>query len=376
MAISTTAPPEPPASAPVRGRLARVLHPGAWWIWALGMATAASRTTNPLLLGLVIAVVAFVVSARRSDAPWARGFRYYLYLAAFVVVVRMLFRMLFDGQSGETILFTLPEVPLPEAAAGVRIGGPVSAEGMLSAFYDGLRLATLLVCVGAANALANPKRLLASLPGALHELGVTITVALSIAPQLVESAQRVHRARRLRGEVGRRTRLFREVAVPVMTDALDRSLLLAASMDARGYGRHGAAPAGERRRTGLLVLGGLVGVCIGVYGLLDATTPRALGLPMLAVGVAVAGAGFVLGGRRVQRSRYRPDPWAGAEWGVAICGVAVALTLVAVGQSDPVALDATLDPLSWPPLPVVAALGILVGLLPAWIAPPAPGGRR
>jgi hypothetical protein len=151
--------------------------------------------------------------------------------------------MLFDGQSGETILFTLPEVPLPEAAAGVRIGGPVSAEGMLSAFYDGLRLATLLVCVGAANALANPKRLLASLPGALYELGVTITVALSIAPQLVESAQRVHRARRLRGEVGRRTRLFREVAVPVMTDALDRSLLLAASMDARGYGRHGGAPA-------------------------------------------------------------------------------------------------------------------------------------
>lgn len=376
MAISTTAPPEPPASTPERGRLARVLHPGAWWIWALGMATAASRTTNPLLLGLVIAVVAFVVSARRSDAPWARGFRYYLYLAAFVVVVRMLFRMLFDGQSGETILFTLPEVPLPEAAAGVRIGGPVSAEGMLSAFYDGLRLATLLVCVGAANALANPKRLLASLPGALYELGVTITVALSIAPQLVESAQRVHRARRLRGEVGRRTRLFREVAVPVMTDALDRSLLLAASMDARGYGRHGAAPARERRRTGVLVLGGLVGVCIGVYGLLDATTPRALGLPMLAVGVAVAGAGFVLGGRRVQRSRYRPDPWAGAEWGVAICGVAVALTLVAVGQSDPVALDATLDPVSWPPLPAAAALGILVGLLPAWIAPPAPGGRR
>jgi energy-coupling factor transport system permease protein len=376
MAISTTAPPEPPASTPERGRLARVLHPGAWWIWALGMATAASRTTNPLLLGLVIAVVAFVVSARRTDAPWARGFRYYLYLAVFVVVVRMLFRMLFDGQSGETILFTLPEVPLPEQAAGVRIGGPVSAEGMLSAFYDGLRLATLLVCVGAANALANPKRLLASLPGALYELGVTITVALTIAPQLVESAQRVHRARRLRGEVGRRTRLFREVAVPVMTDALDRSLLLAAAMDARGYGRHGAATVRERRRTGVLVLGGLVGVCIGVYGLLDATTPRALGLPMLAVGALVAATGFLLGGRRVQRSRYRPDPWVGPEWGVAACGVAVALVLVVVGQSDPVALDATIDPVSWPTLPIAAAVGVLLGLLPAWIAPPAPGGRR
>jgi energy-coupling factor transport system permease protein len=375
MAISTTVPPSSAASTRP-GRLPRVLHPGAWWIWALGMATAASRTTNPLLLCLVIAVVAFVVSARRSDAPWARGFRYYLYLAAFVVLVRMLFRMLFDGQAGATVLFTLPEVPLPESAAGVRIGGPVSAEGLLTALYDGLRLATLLVCVGAANALANPKRLLASLPGALHEVGVTITVALTIAPQLVESAQRVHRARRLRGEVGRRTRLFREVAVPVMTDALDRSLLLAAAMDARGYGRHGATTAAERRRTGALVLLGLLGVCVGVYGVLDATTPRALGLPMLAVGVALAGTGFLLGGRRVQRTRYRPDPWRSPEWGVAMCGAVVAVAMVAIGHSDPAALDATLDPLAWPALPLTAAAAVLVGVLPAWLAPPTPDGRR
>lgn len=375
MATSTTAPPAPPAPTAERTRPARVLHPGAWWIWALGMATAASRTTNPLLLGLVIAVVALVVSARRSDAPWARGFRYYLYLAVFVVAVRMVFRMLFDGQTGETVLFTLPEVPLPDAAAGVRIGGPVSAEGMLSAFYDGLRLATLLVCVGAANALANPKRLLASLPGALYELGVTVTVALTVAPQLVQSAQRVHRARRLRGEAGRRTRLFREVAVPVMTDALDRSLLLAASMDARGYGRHGTVTTRERRRSAVLVLGGLLGVCIGVYGLLDATSPRALGLPVLGLGAALAAVGFRLGGRRVQRTRYRPDPWAAPEWGVAACGVAVALVLVVAGRVAPVALDATVDPVSWPQLPLVATAGVLLGALPAWIAPPAPGGR-
>jgi energy-coupling factor transport system permease protein len=375
MATSTTAPPTH-AAAPRRVRLARVLHPGAWWIWAMGMAAAASRTTNPLLLGLVIAVVAFVVSARRTDAPWARGFRYYLFLAAFVVAVRMVFRMLFDGQAGATVLFTLPEIPLPEAAAGVRIGGPVSAEGLLTAFYDGLRLATLLVCVGAANALANPKRLLASLPGALHEVGVTITVALTIAPQLVESVQRVHRARRLRGEAGRRTHLFREIAVPVMTDALDRSLLLAAAMDARGYGRHGDRSDRQRRTTGALVLVGLVGVCIGVYGVLDATTPRALGLPMLAAGIALAGTGFVLGGRRVQRSRYRPDPWRGPEWGVAACGIVVATAMVALGHTDPAALDATLDPLAWPALPLAAALAVLVGVLPAWIAPPAPGSPR
>ncbi len=351
-------------------RLARTLHPGAWWLWALGMATAASRTTNPLLLGLIIAVVAYVVSARRSDAPWARGFVYYLYLALFIIAVRIVFRMLFDGQGGTHILFTLPEIALPERAAGIRLGGPVALEGVLAAFYDGLRLATLLICLGSANVLANPKRLLKSVPSALFEIGVAITVALTVAPQLVESAQRVHRARRLRGEHGRRTRLFREVVVPVMTDALDRSLMLAAAMDSRGYGRTGSTPKGSRRLTGGLVLTGLAGTCIGTYGLLDATTPPALGLPMLLIGLGAAGVGFSLGGRRVQRTRYRPDPWRWPEWAVAACGVSVATMIMLIGRADPAALDPPLQPLQWPTLPVLATAAVLFGLLPAWIAPP------
>ncbi|MSW46413.1 MAG: energy-coupling factor transporter transmembrane protein EcfT, partial [Actinobacteria bacterium] len=51
-----------------------MLHPGAWWLWAIALAATALRTTDPLLLGLIAVVVAFVVSARRTDAPWARSF--------------------------------------------------------------------------------------------------------------------------------------------------------------------------------------------------------------------------------------------------------------------------------------------------------------
>ena len=65
-----------------------------------------------------------------------------MYLALLVIAIRVVFRVLLDAQHGAHILFTLPEVPLPEAVAGIRLGGPVSAEGMLAAVYDGLRLAT------------------------------------------------------------------------------------------------------------------------------------------------------------------------------------------------------------------------------------------
>lgn len=36
--------------------LPRDLHPGAWWVWALGLAAAASSTTNPVLLVLLVLV--------------------------------------------------------------------------------------------------------------------------------------------------------------------------------------------------------------------------------------------------------------------------------------------------------------------------------
>jgi energy-coupling factor transport system permease protein len=336
------------------------------------MATAASRTTDLVLLGLILAVVAFVVSARRSEAPWARGFKYYVWMALVVIGMRVLFRALLDGRSGAHVLFTLPEVPLPEAAAGIRIGGPVAAESLLAALRDGVRLATLLLCLGAANVLANPKRLLASLPGALHELGVAVTVALSVAPQLVESAQRVHRARRLRGDGGRRLHVLRDVVVPVLSDALDRSLLLAAAMDSRGYGRRREVARAARATTGLLLLGGLCGACVGVYGSLDGGAPRGMGLPMLLGGVAVAGAGLVLASRRVRTTRYRPDPWALPEWGVSACGIAVGAALVVMARTDPAALNPSPQDLGWPVVPLDAVLAVLVGALPAWIAPPVP----
>jgi energy-coupling factor transport system permease protein len=197
-----------------------------------------------------------------------------------------------------------------------------------------------------------------------------------VAPQLVESGQRVRRARRLRGEPGRRLALVRTVVVPVMTDALDRSLLLAAAMDSRGFGRAAAAPARHRAPAGALVLGGRLGACGGTYGLLDSSTPRLLGLPMLLLGVAAATAGTAIGSRHLVRTRYRPDPWRGPEWAVALTGLAVGAVLLATSRVDASNLNPSLAPLAWPQLPLLPALGILLGTLPAWLAPPVAGRAR
>ncbi|MQA01421.1 MAG: energy-coupling factor transporter transmembrane protein EcfT [Streptosporangiales bacterium] len=346
----------------------RGLHPIAWWLWALGLATAASRTTNPLLLGLVLGCVALVVVTKRGDAPWARGFRVYLVLGLVVVAIRVAFHMLLGtgGSSDDPVLFELPTVPLPEWLAGIRLGGPVLLGGVLAAAYEGLRLATLLCCVGAANVLANPKRALRALPGALHEVGVAVVIALTVAPQVIESGQRVLRARRLRGATGGWLRRLRGLAVPVLQDALNRSLALAAAMDSRGYGRTVTASAASRRATAVLVVGGLVGVCLGAYGLLDGAAPAVLGLPMLGLGVALCVAGLVAGGRRVSRTSYRPDPWRLPEWLVAGSGVVAAALVVA---SSAAVAQAAEQPLAAPQLGWLPLLAVLVACAPAVVAP-------
>ncbi|MFI2314924.1 cobalt ABC transporter permease [Streptomyces sp. CB00072] len=353
-------------------RLPRTLHPVAWWIWALALATAVSRTNNPLLLFLVLAVLGHVIALRRTEAPWARGFKYYLYLALTVVAIRVVFRAVFATgiTPHDHYLFSLPRIPTPDWYAGIQLGGPVSLEALLSAATDGLRLACMLCCIGAANTLANPKRALRVLPGALYELGVAVTVSISVAPQLVQSVQRVARARRLRAGRNKGLKALRGIVVPVLEDALERSLRLAAAMDSRGYGRAGSATPRSRRLTGALMLLGMCGLCAGAYGLLDATAPKLLGLPALAVGSVLCLAGLRLGGRRVTRTTYRPDPWRFAEWAVASCGVLSAVLLFVNVGYNPAELNPSLYPLSWPTLPLVPAAAILLAGTAGFLAPP------
>jgi energy-coupling factor transport system permease protein len=357
------------------GRLAaywlpRSLHPLAWWLWALGLTVAASRTTNPLLLGAVVGVVSWVVVARRSDAPWANTFRLYLLAGLVVVVLRVLVRIVFGGDQGTHVLVALPSIALPEFAAGVRLFGDITAESLLSGLYDGMRLATMLICLGAANALANPRRLLRSMPPALHEVSTAVVVALSVFPQLAESVVRVSRARRLRPASDRhRVAAMRAIVVPVLEDALDRSLLLAASMDARGYGRNGDRSPRRARTAGVLLVGGLAAISVGAYALLDATAPRLLAAPVLMAGVCVGVGGIYASGREMQRSTYRPDRWRTAELIAAGSGLAVGLLLFASAQVDATDLYPSLSPLTWPQLSVLPLIAILVGLVPAFATP-------
>lgn len=349
-------------------RLPRDLHPVAWWLWAIGLAAAASLTTNPLLLLVLIGVAAVAVSARRSDQPWAASFRLYVWVGVAIVVIRVLFRLVFGGTYPGLVILDLPTVPLPDWVAGITLLGPVTREALLAGLYDGLRLATIVICIGAANALANPKRLLRSVPPALYEVGTALVVAVTVLPQFADSVRRVRAAQGLRAGATSRVGRLRRFLVPVLEDALERSLALAAGMDTRGYGRAGSSSPSQRRLTGALMLAGLCGICVGVYAVLDRTAPRYLALPMLALGVTVALAGLLSAGRRVERTRYRAERWRWPELAVVASGVVVGAVVWWLGRNQ--MLVAYPDLTSVPRVSAVALLGCLAGLAGALCSPP------
>jgi len=356
----------------------RALHPIAWWLWALALGAAALRTTNPFLLGLLMASAWIVVAARRPHAPWARSFGSFVRLGIAVIVVRLAIQILFGVRLPGRELFALPSVELPDWAAGVTLGGPVTAEALAAAFVEGLQLAVLLACVGAANSLASPYRLLRSMPAVLYELGVAVTVALSFAPQATVSAQRVREARRLRGRPSSGIGGLRGMAVPVLEIALERSLELAASMDSRGYGRrptstdgHGA---GRRRVAQAATLVGALAATIGVYGVLDGAAPGGIGFPLLGIGVVLLVASFAFASARSPRTRYRPDPWRTPEWIAVGCGVAALAALVIASNVGVDGLHPTFNPLEMPAVPLLPALAILVAAAPAVVTPAVPVG--
>lgn len=346
-----------------------MLHPVAGWCWAAGVALAASRTANPLLHGLILVALAVTVAvARRYAGVSAAGrtlFGTFLRIGLVTVAIRLGFGLVFgSGTSAGRVVFTVPTVALPAWTAGVSIGGPVTTGGLLAAVAAGLWLTTLLAAVAAANVLADPRELLRSVPGALYEVGVSIVVAMTFAPQLVADARRIRAARRLRGQPGRGIRSFARTAVPVLEGGLEQAMLLAASMDSRGYGRRGNRSAARRMVVAVSMLAALLLLAFGLLALLGLGSD-AVGLICVLAGAGFAVGGLAAGGGQHTRTRYRVIAWSVGEIVVLICAailVAIYLAAVADGTAG-IDVDVT-APSTWA-LPPAPALGIVLVLTPA-----------
>jgi len=316
-----------------------------------------------------MAVAVLVVVTCRVPGSTTSSLRLYLILAGVVLVVRLVFQIVFAAQVPGSGLVVMPLPTWRLGNHGLTLFGPLYLEVLYNALRDAMRLATLIICVGAAACLASPKKTLAALPGALRHVGTAVVVALTVFPQLASAVVRVRRTAALRGPAPNRRSGVLRVVFPVLADSLDRSLELAASLEARGYGR--VVPPSRAVRYGRTVAM-LVGTSLLAGGMIawTGTLPIAawLGPTAVLVGVGALALSWYLLGQGHQHTRFRPQPWTWAEWLVVASGGGVAVSLILTSVTAPGALNPTV--LAWPDLPWPALAGLVLAGLPLLLALP------
>ena len=107
-------------------------------------------------------------------------------------------------------------------------------ERLSSSLHEGLIIATVIALFGAANSVTSPHKLLRVLPSRIYQLAVTMVIATSVFPQLIASISRIRSAQFIRS--GKKLRIA-SVALPLLEESLGRSVNLAESMEARGFGQ-------------------------------------------------------------------------------------------------------------------------------------------
>jgi energy-coupling factor transport system permease protein len=209
------------------------LHPLTLWIASVLLAIGVTVLNSAYVALATVGVVALLVYLRRDGSPWNRSFNLSLRIGASILAIRTMVGIFIGVPIPGTVIFTIPRIQLPTWMPGIRIGGAVTLERLSSSLHEGIIIAAMIALFGAATSLTSPHRLLRVTPSFIYEIGITLVIATSLFPQLATSARRIRTAQQLRGIENRK---LRSIALPLLEESLARSLQLAASMDARGYG--------------------------------------------------------------------------------------------------------------------------------------------
>ncbi|PZS21021.1 MAG: hypothetical protein DLM54_05090 [Acidimicrobiales bacterium] len=213
-------------------------RPAAVGLWVLAGLSIALASSDPLprvvvLVGAWLLLVRSRLSGRRL-APLAIG-------VGALGGLSMLTNGLLS-HTGATVLVSLPAwLPL--------VGGPVTLEGLVEGAAIGVGLAAAVSVAASLTLVIDSGDLVDALPWFLARLGAALGSALNLVPAVAGSFTSVREAQRMRGWRPRGLRSMVDLVVPVMVGAIERSVQLAESMEARAFGSGPRTRAGTSLRT-------------------------------------------------------------------------------------------------------------------------------
>ena len=343
-------------------------HTGAWVLWLVAAAAPAFTVRNPFYLALLLGAAWIIYTTLGRTTPLGSSWGSFVKLGLFFFALAIPFNAL-SIHMGEMVLFRLPESwPI--------IGGAVTLEAIIAGAVSGLTLLTILVVFAAFNAVVDHYQLLRATPAFLFQAGVVLSIAITFVPQMVLSAQEIRQAQRIRGHRFRGLRDLLPLVLPLLANSLERSIQLAETMEARGFGTAVNPPSRRRAmlsQVGLLIA--LIAILVGLALLAFYEQGRVWSWLLFGAGVTGVLAFFAVHGRQVQRTRYRRTTWQAHDTVAAMASILSLAIFIAVRLTAPETL--TYSP--YPPNPLLPSFDPLVGAALLLLTAPAivaPRGAR
>jgi energy-coupling factor transport system permease protein len=236
--------------------------------------------------------------------------------------------------AGDHVLYRLPDWPL--------IGGPITLEAFLDGLANSLTLVALLALFLTLNAILPASELLKMTPMALRDIGAVVLIAFTYIPETRRHLIRIREAQAIRGHEMHGFRDWQPVIVPLLIGGLERSMQIAESMVARGYGSVSDRSSSKREK--LLLVACLSTTLVGWLFALWTGWPGWLLLLLSLVGLLVI---MWRRGKHSSRTSLRPNLWTPAD-GLIIAAAGLALIIiVGISVVEPTSLV-------WNPYPSVS----------------------
>ncbi len=191
---------------------------------------------HPLVLAALAGIVLAAASGAGVGRQVARAAAFALPLAVMIAIVNALV-----VRQGLTVLLRLGEAgPLGQV--------DITLEALVYGMVLGLRVVLVGMACALAAATVDPDELLRALRPLSFRSALTAALATRMVPVLTRDARRMHEARRCRPDGGGSPNAARIALVrAVTTNALDRAVDVAATLELRGYGARTAVARGVRR---------------------------------------------------------------------------------------------------------------------------------
>jgi energy-coupling factor transport system permease protein len=195
-------------------------------LWCLAIVTFALTVHHPLVLGVLIGAVAVAGGLARVARPVLIAIAFGAPFGVSVVLINAL-----TTRDGLTVIY--------------RLGGPwdITLEAVVQGGVYALMAVALFAVARLYSAAVDPDDLLRAVRRLSFQSALTAALATRLVPVLARDARRLSDAARCRaGEPPSRVVLVRALAAGTM----DRAIDVAATLETRGYGHGGRAPALRR----------------------------------------------------------------------------------------------------------------------------------